>query len=151
MSCRSYIVSLSISCGVSFSWYKSNATSNSALMKCKLVEIAYAPISGSVAEWSKALVLAASLFGGVGSNPTAAKFHFCMRTLSRLKHQGTLIKGIGATSQFSPTTCLLRALTEFYNTHCDDFYFLSWLHYTAKNLTVVHGKPTSKFLDPRFF
>ena len=28
---------------------------------------------GSVAEWSKALVLGTSLFGGVGSNPTAAK------------------------------------------------------------------------------
>ena len=31
-------------------------------------------MSGSVAEWSKALVLGTSLFGGVGSNPTAAKF-----------------------------------------------------------------------------
>ena len=28
--------------------------------------------SGSVAEWSKALVLGTSLFGGVGSNPIAA-------------------------------------------------------------------------------
>ena len=28
-------------------------------------------IDGSVAEWSKALVLGTSLFGGVGSNPTA--------------------------------------------------------------------------------
>ena len=28
---------------------------------------------GSVAEWSKALVLGTSHFGGVGSNPTAAK------------------------------------------------------------------------------
>ena len=28
---------------------------------------------GSVAEWSKALVLGTSLFGGVGSNPTAAR------------------------------------------------------------------------------
>ena len=34
--------------------------------------------SGSVAEWSKALVLGTSLFGGVGSNPTAAMFHFCI-------------------------------------------------------------------------
>ena len=34
--------------------------------------------SGSVAEWSKALVLGTSLFEGVGSNPTAAKFHFCI-------------------------------------------------------------------------
>ena len=33
-------------------------------------------MSGGVAEWSKALVLGTSLFGGVGSNPTAAKFHF---------------------------------------------------------------------------
>ena len=30
---------------------------------------------GSVAEWSKALVLGTSLFGGVGSNPIAAKIH----------------------------------------------------------------------------
>ena len=29
-------------------------------------------IHGSVAEWSKALVLGTSLFVGVGSNPTAA-------------------------------------------------------------------------------
>ena len=51
-------------------------------MKCELVRIAWASMSGSVAEWSKALVLGTSLFGGVGSNPTAAKFHFCiMRTL----------------------------------------------------------------------
>ena len=33
-------------------------------------------LSGSVAEWSKALVLGTSLFGGVGSNPTAAKILF---------------------------------------------------------------------------
>ena len=31
---------------------------------------------GSVAEWSKALVLGTSLFGGVGSNPTAANIDF---------------------------------------------------------------------------
>ena len=30
-----------------------------------------------MAEWSKALVLGTSLFGGVGSNPTAAKYNFC--------------------------------------------------------------------------
>ena len=35
---------------------------------------AAAGVSGSVAEWSKALVLGTSLPGGVGSNPTAAKF-----------------------------------------------------------------------------
>ena len=34
---------------------------------------AAAGVSGSVAEWSKALVLGTSLSGGVGSNPTAAK------------------------------------------------------------------------------
>ena len=45
-------------------------------MKSKLVRITLASISGSVAEWSKALVLGTSLFGGVGSNPSAAKFHF---------------------------------------------------------------------------
>ena len=31
-------------------------------------------VNGSVAEWSKALVLGTSHFDGVGSNPTAAKF-----------------------------------------------------------------------------
>ena len=34
-------------------------------------------IMGSVAEWSKALVLGTSLFGGVGSNPTAANYFYC--------------------------------------------------------------------------
>ena len=29
-------------------------------------------LDGSVAEWSKVLVLGTSLFGGVGSNPTTA-------------------------------------------------------------------------------
>ena len=36
----------------------------------------HAAAHGSVAEWSKALVLGTSLFGGVGSNPTAAKYSF---------------------------------------------------------------------------
>ena len=31
-------------------------------------------MQGSVAEWSKALVLGTSHFGGVGSNPTTIKF-----------------------------------------------------------------------------
>ena len=66
-------------------------------MKKNLVKTALISISGSVAEWSKALVLGISLFGGVGSNPTAAKFHFyIMRTsvVYRLKHQDTPLKGI---------------------------------------------------------
>ena len=33
-------------------------------------------IDGSVAEWSKALVLGTSHFDGVGSNPTAANYLF---------------------------------------------------------------------------
>ena len=37
-----------------------------------LFSVAKKGIDGSVAEWSKALVLGTSLFGGVGSNPTAA-------------------------------------------------------------------------------
>ena len=52
---------------------------------------------GSVAEWSKALVLGTSLFGGVGWNPTAAKFYFCiMRILvvySSIETQRYAIKG----------------------------------------------------------
>ena len=34
----------------------------------------YSKCKGSVAEWSKALVLGTSLFGGAGSNPAAAKY-----------------------------------------------------------------------------
>ena len=41
---------------VYFSLSESTATTKSAPMKCKLVRIAWASISGSVAEWSKALV-----------------------------------------------------------------------------------------------
>ena len=41
-----------------------------------LLSIMFTFIRGSVAEWSKALVLGTSLFGGVGSNPTAAKVLF---------------------------------------------------------------------------
>ena len=59
-----------------FSLCKSTATTNSLLMKWKLARIAWLSISGSVVEWSKALVEGTSLFGGVGSNPTAAKFPF---------------------------------------------------------------------------
>ena len=40
------------------------------------------PHAGSVAERSKALDLGSSLFGGVGSNPTAARPEF----FSSLKH-----------------------------------------------------------------
>jgi hypothetical protein len=36
-------------------------------------------LHGSVAEWSKALVLGTSLFGGVGSNPTTAKKQFWVK------------------------------------------------------------------------
>ena len=49
-----------------------------------LVRIAGSSISGSVAEWSKALVLGTSLFGGVGSNPTAVMFHFSIVSSSIL-------------------------------------------------------------------
>ena len=43
---------------------------NAALgMQCDLLHGGH---KGSVAEWSKALVSGTSLFGGVGSNPTAA-------------------------------------------------------------------------------
>ena len=39
---------------------------------------------GSVAEWSKALVLGTSLFGGVGSNPTAANLFYTKLTTHAL-------------------------------------------------------------------
>ena len=42
-------------------------------------------VSGSVAEWSKALVLGTSLFGGVGSNPTAAHVIFFVLCVDYLK------------------------------------------------------------------
>ena len=77
MSCRLYNVFLSIICDVFFLCINQlRRCTNSAQMKCRLVRIAWASISGSVAEWSKALVLGTSLFGGVGSGPTAAKFLF---------------------------------------------------------------------------
>ena len=38
--------------------------------------LGYFSVDGSVAEWSKALVLGTSHFDGVGSNPTAAIFFF---------------------------------------------------------------------------
>ena len=38
----------------------------------KLTKIVFTNRPGSVAEWSKALVLGTSHFDGVGSNPTAA-------------------------------------------------------------------------------
>ena len=45
------------------------------------------PHAGSVAERSKALDLGSSLFGGVGSNPTAARleFHFFLSSLSTIQ------------------------------------------------------------------
>ena len=48
-------------------------------------------MSGSVAEWSKALVLGTSLFGGVGSNPTAAKitFFFAVILMTKILRTGT--------------------------------------------------------------
>ena len=49
-----------------------------------LIRIAGSSISGSVAEWTEALVLGTSLFGGVGSNPTAAMFHFSLVSSSIL-------------------------------------------------------------------
>ena len=39
-----------------------------------VVEFFRFSVQGSVAEWSKALVLGTSHFGGVGSNPTTIKF-----------------------------------------------------------------------------
>ena len=72
-----------------------------------------------MAEWSKALVLGTSLFGGVGSNPTAAKFPFlnhenfgCVQ-LDYLDNVDTLLKGIGTSHYFLTKTCLFCALTIF--------------------------------------
>ena len=41
-----------------------------------VVEFFRFSVQGSVAEWSKALVLGTSHFGGVGSNPTTIKEFF---------------------------------------------------------------------------
>ena len=43
-------------------------------------------VCGSVAEWSKALVLGTSHFDGVGSNPTTAKFLPLSVLLCSLSH-----------------------------------------------------------------
>ncbi len=62
---------------------------------------------GSVAEWSKALVLGTSLSGGVGSNPTAANqllvyFRF-------LKEQSFIAKMIEVTpKRYSVTNCYVQ-------------------------------------------
>ena len=67
MYCRSNNVSLSIFCDVFFLGFNQlRRCTNSARMKYELVRIAWSSMSGSVAEWSKALVLGTSLFGGVG-------------------------------------------------------------------------------------
>ena len=42
---------------------------------------------GSVAEWSKALVLGTSHFDGVGSNPTAAKVNFFLWTIEIIRRE----------------------------------------------------------------
>ena len=47
-------------------------------------------IKGSVAEWSKALVLGTSLFGGVGSNPTAA--NYCFVFINTVSRCGVLVR-----------------------------------------------------------
>ena len=71
--------------------------------------------SGSVAEWSKALVLGTSLFGGVGSNPTAAKFSFSITksliVCSSIETPRYAVKFIGASAKFSYKTCFLRIPT----------------------------------------
>ena len=53
-----------------------------------------------MAEWSKALVLGTSLFGGVGSNPTAAKIHkFYFLNISPMK-TGVLLLLISLSKTF---------------------------------------------------
>ena len=42
-------------------------------------------IKVSVAEWSKALVLGTSLFGGVGSNPTAVSYCFVLTFFDQMQ------------------------------------------------------------------
>ena len=51
---------------------------------------------GSVAEWSKALVLGTSHFGGVGSNPTTIKLNIVLSNvlLVDIVFQITAISGI---------------------------------------------------------
>ena len=48
--------------------------SQRCVVDIKTNKVRWAVMCGSVAEWSKALVLGTSHFDGVGSNPTAAKF-----------------------------------------------------------------------------
>ena len=50
---------------------------------------------GSVAEWSKALVLGTSLFGVVGSNPTAAKLFKAAWSDVALVHRRSRVRSGG--------------------------------------------------------
>ena len=86
MSCPPYSVFLSIFCGVLFLVVNVLRPLKLLLMNVNRLELLGPPyvhdISGSVAEWSKALALGTNLYGGVGSKPTAAKFPFSiMRSL----------------------------------------------------------------------
>ena len=60
--------------------------SNSELVPCR--QCTPRARAGSVAEWSKALVLGTSHFDGVGSNPTAANFGFRLTVFSRRNWNG---------------------------------------------------------------
>ena len=51
-------------------------------------------MQGSVAEWSKALVLGTSHFGGVGSNPTTIKLFTFRRNVSLVCYQFCGVNGL---------------------------------------------------------
>ena len=63
-------------------WIETNFTYKLLVIKYKLVTNNCFYVSGSVAEWSKALVEGTSLFGGVGSSPTKFFFFFFFLLLS---------------------------------------------------------------------
>ena len=63
-----------------------------------------------MAVWSKALVLGTSLSGGVGSNPTAAKFHFCI--IRTLVVYGSILWQVKATKVFLGDSFEIKVIDE---------------------------------------
>ena len=65
--------------------------------------------NGSVAEWSKALVLGTSHFDGVGSNPTAARKYFFLLVSQQSSANSYALKEALVQNPFRNTTSQISA------------------------------------------